>query len=303
MSWQKQGLIFCPDNDSSWMVHTVLTPTPFLLNEETIRIYASFRDAAGMGRIGYLDLDAADPSRIIAISKKPVIDLGIPGTFDDNGMLLGDVIRHDGKIMMYYVGFQLVKQVKFLAFTGLAISNDNGESFTRVSQTPILDRGHDGLFFRAVHSVVVEDGVFHMWYGAGSSWREIGGVSYPQYHIGYIASPDGINFPDKTGTICIEPGPNEYRIGRPRVRRISEGYEMRYTFDTLDKQYTTGRAFSTDKITWTRDPEQDLPRSETGWDSQEVSYPCVLETKYGTYVFYDGNGMGRDGFGYAKWAA
>ena len=31
-----------------------------------------------------------------------------------------------------------------------------------------------------------------------------------------------------------------------------------------------------------------------------VCYPVEIETKYGRYMFYDGNGMGKTGFGYAK---
>ena len=300
MAWIKKGRIFSPNGEHDWMQHSVLTPTPFLLDDDTIRIYAAFRDGKGKGRIGYVDLEARDPSIIRTISQAPVIELGRPGAFDDNGMLLGDVIRHQGQILMYYVGFQLVQQVKFLAFTGLAISADGGETFHRHSEAPILDRTANGLFIQAIHTVLVDNGVFHVWYATGTGWRTIDGIDYPEYHIRYTQSPDGIHFPDREGLTCLTPAPNEYRIGRPRVRRVGLGYEMRFTFDTLDKQYMTRRAFSPDGISWTRDDEDDIPRSLEGWDSREVSYPCVLETRYGTYMFYDGNGMGREGFGYAE---
>ena len=35
--------------------------------------------------------------------------------FDDNGVILGYLIKVGNKIYMYYVGFQLVKKSKFLA--------------------------------------------------------------------------------------------------------------------------------------------------------------------------------------------
>ena len=56
--WTKKGLIYCPDGTIDWMNNSVLTPTPYLLNEETIRIYAAFRDKTGIGRIGYIDTEA-----------------------------------------------------------------------------------------------------------------------------------------------------------------------------------------------------------------------------------------------------
>ena len=53
----------------------------------------------------------------------------------------------------------LAKKVKFLAFSGLAISSDL-EMFNRVSDVPILDRTDLGLFINAIHSVVaVENGL------------------------------------------------------------------------------------------------------------------------------------------------
>ncbi|XTO85935.1 hypothetical protein K4E85_03490 [Campylobacter coli] len=51
--------------------------------------------------------------------------------FDDNGVILGDVLRIENKIYMYYVAFQLVEKAKFLAFSGLAISSDNRENFSK----------------------------------------------------------------------------------------------------------------------------------------------------------------------------
>ena len=69
MEWQKKGLIYCPDASIEWMNNSVLTPQPFLLDEDTIRIYASFRDKKGIGRIGFIDLDARNPSQIINISE------------------------------------------------------------------------------------------------------------------------------------------------------------------------------------------------------------------------------------------
>ena len=76
---------------------------------------------------------------------------------------------------------------------------------------------------------------------------------------------------------------------------------MRYTFDTRDKEYIAGMAYSKDGIHWERkDEDSGLVKSETGWDSEMACYPVEIETKYGTYLFYDGNGMGATGFGYAE---
>lgn len=302
--WQKKGLIYNPQGgDDDWINNSVLTPEPFMLNDDVIRVYASFRDKNGIGRIGYLDLSAENPSKILKISEKPVLDLGKVGRFDDNGLLLGDVIRVKDKIYMYYAAFQLVKKIKFFGFGGLAISEDGGETFTRVQETPVLDRVPEALFGRAPHTVMYENGIFRVWYSVIYDWTFINGIPYPTYDIKYTESENGIDFP-KEGIQCIKCKNDEYRIGRPKVRRLPNGkYEMRYTSDNMKKEYRAGYAESDDGIHWTRKDELSglNPSGGTAWDSDEACYPVVCETKYGTYMFYDGNGMGRQGFGYAKW--
>ena len=54
-------------------------------------------------------------------------------------------------------------------------------------------------------------------------------------------------------------------------------------------------------MTWHRaDTLGELLPSGKGWDSEMTCYPWVLELNGKTYLFYSGNYMGRDGFGYAE---
>lgn len=302
MKWEKKGLIYDVDERIPFATNSVLTPNPFLLDEETIRVYASLRDDLGRGRIGYIDVLASNPSQIIGFSKEPVLDLGEDGMFDDNGLLLGDVIRVEDKVYMYYVGFQIPSKAKFIACSGLAISQDGGTTFERVRKTPIGSRVPNAPFGRCIHTVLYENGIFRIWYSVIYGWEFIDGKPYPQYDIRYVESKDGIHLDDEDGIHCMACRDNEYRIGRPRViHRGKDRYEMRYTFDTRDKAYISGIAYSTDGIHWERrDEESGLVKSDTGWDSEMACYPVEITTKYGSYLFYDGNGMGATGFGYAK---
>lgn len=299
MKWVKKGLIYRPQGEASWKQHTALTPTPLLINENVIRIYAGFRDADGVSRIGYVDVSKSNPLHIIKVSEQPVLDVGRKGHFDDNGVILGDLVRDGDLIRLYYVGFQKVEKVKFLAFSGLAISSDNGETFERFSEAPILDRSDEGLFIRAIHSVLQENGVWKFWYSTGSQWQCINDIPYPCYEIRYCESSDGVTFP-KESTICIKPEGDEYRIGRPRVYRLADKYQMFYTKGNLKQEYLPGYAESEDGILWNRmDNQVGLSVSPSGWDSQTLCYPALLHAEQSTYLFYNGNNMGRDGFGYA----
>jgi hypothetical protein len=302
MKWKNKGLVYSPSCQNDWRNNSALTPTALLLDENRIRVYSSFRDTEGIGRIGFVDLNANNPSEILRVSEYPVLDVGNLGMFDDNGVILGEVLKVDDKIYMYYIGFQLVKGVKFLAFTGLAISVDNGETFKRLKNTPILDREEEGIFIRAVHSVIYEDGKFKIWYSTGNGWEIINNSPYPKYDINYFESVDGIHFPDKGVKCLMNDKKNfEYRIGRPRVYKFNEGYIMNFTFGTTDGRYVAGQASSFDGINWHRDDaELGFEPSEFGCDSNNVIYPSIVSTESKTYMFYNGKNFGKDGFGYAE---
>jgi len=300
MNWEKKGLIYEPLYDGSWKDNSALTPTPILINENTIRVYCGFRDVTGVSRIGYADLDIEDPTKIIRVSDKPVLDIGRPGNFDDNGVILGDVILKNGVIYMYYVGFQLVEKVKFLAFTGLALSEDGGETFHRHKESPILDRQNNSLCFNAVHSIIFENDKFKCWLGAGSGWQKINDNYYPSYNVKYIESENGIIFNDVSTDCIVFENDNEYRVGRPRVWKNDNGYEMIFTWGDKQGNYQMGYANSPNGIDWERnDKELNFYPSEEGWDSQWISYGAPINVNNTTYMFYNGNDMGKEGFGLA----
>jgi hypothetical protein len=301
MNWRKLGLVFSQSGSAGWSRHSALTPTPFLLNDQVIRVYAGFRDEEGISRIGYVDVSAQDPTQVIRVSSKPVLDRGRDGCFDDNGVILGDVVRDGDRLRMYYVGFQLVKRAKFLAFTGLAESTDQGDTFHRISEAPVLDRSVEGNTIRAVHTALFENGVWKIWYAVGDDWQMINDVPYPKYNIWYSESVDGTAFPEK-GVLCIDVQGDEYRIGRPSVYRTADGYMMFYTKGgTSGKDYFPGVAYSNDGIHWERKDEVlGLRLSENGFDDRHLCYPRLVVVEGRTFCFYNGNNMGADGFGVAE---
>ncbi len=301
-SWIKKGLVFdaARHGVGGWMRHSALTPTPYRLDDWQLRVYAGFRDADGVSRIGYVDVLADDPTTIVRVSPKPVLDIGRGGCFDDNGMILGDVVAEDGELYMFYVGFQRVARAKFLAFTGLAVSRDGGEHFRRAQETPVLDRAPGRSTIGAIHSVLCENGRWRVWYAVGDDWESIGGKPYPRYHICCAETDDPSCFPAQ-GVVCLEPQGSEYRIGRPRVYRLGDRYVMYFTRGNRNGEYFPGVAYSDDGLSWTRQDEAlGLSLSEHGWDSRTLCYPALIRQRDKLLMFYNGNDMGMDGFGVAE---
>lgn len=301
-AWIKRGLVFdtLRQGVGGWMRHSALTPTPWRREDGSIRVYASFRDDEGTGRIGYVDLRAGQPGDVAHVSEQPVLDVGRGGCFDDNGMILGDLVEAPGGLHMFYVGFQRVARAKFLAFSGLALSADGGETFARVQETPVLDRAPGRSSIAAIHSAMYENGRWRLWYAAGDGWELIGGQPYPRYHIRYMETDDLHGAPSRD-EVCLLPQGQEYRIGRPRVYRDGDGYLMYFTRGDTKGGYFPGCATSMDGIHWERHDERfGLTLSERGWDSRTICYPALLDDGERTLMFYNGNDMGVDGFGMAE---
>ncbi len=301
-AWIKKGLVFetARHGVGGWMQHSALTPTPYRLDDELIRVYAGFRDADGVSRIGYVDVRADDPSVIVQVSAEPVLDIGRGGCFDDNGVILGDVVDAPGGLHMFYVGFQRVARAKFLAFTGLAISTDGGNRFQRTRETPILDRAPGRSTIGAVHSVMHDNGRWRLWYAVGDDWESIGGQPFPRYHIRHVETDDLSALP-RLDQVCLRPRGSEYRIGRPRVYRLGGKYVMYFTRGNITGEYFPGMACSDDGIAWERcDETLGLTLSASGWDSRVICYPALIRQRDKLLMFYNGNDMGVDGFGVAE---
>lgn len=300
MRWKKLGLVFDPRGKFSWADKHALQPTPLIL-EDRIRVFVGLRDGKGVSRVGYVDLDKTDPTRVLGYSAKPVLDIGEDGCFDDNGVVPSAVVVHDGRVFMYYAGYQLGAKVRFLVLGGLAISEDGGETFQRYQRVPVFERTRKETLFRVPHTVVYEGGYWKVWYGGGNRFAQGGRKTLPIYDIRYLESTSPTRFPEE-GTVVLETAGEEYRLGRPFVFIRAPGqYYMFYGYSTEQEPYRLGYAESGDLKSWTRrDADLGLPLASEGWDSQMMAYPSVIQLDGKVYMFYNGNNYGEDGFGAAE---
>lgn len=301
MKWIKKGLVFKTENLPKWANNSALQPTPLILNDQVIRMYVGMRDVNGVSRIGYVDLDSKDPSKIISVSENPVLDVGVPGSFDDNGVVPSAIIKHDNKIYMFYAGYHLSNKARFCVFAGLAESIDGGKTFTRMQRTPVFERTENDLLFRVPHSVMFEKGKWRFWYGGGDKFIEFNGKTVPQYDIRYIESSSVSAVPNLGKKILTFENEDEYRVARPYVVFDENIYKMFCCVSTFSKGYRLGYAESTDGIHWKRHDSKlgiDVSKNNS-WDNEMQGYPSFVKTKNDTYLFYNGNNYGKDGFGYA----
>ena len=145
-----------------------------------------------------------------------------------------------------------------------------------------------------------------MWYISCTGWEVVNGSPEPRYHVKYAESVDGIHW-QKTGLVCVEYDEVTDAIARPCVFKENGLYKMFYAFRRIlnyrtnrDQSYRLGYAESVDGLAWTRrDEEVGIDKSEHGWDSEMIEYSCRYDYGGQKYLFYNGNGFGRSGLGYA----
>lgn len=304
MQWKKLGVVWKPEGSSEWAKSHGMGPIPFKLNDGVIRVFITCLDDKGRGRPGYVDVAAPNPARILGVSPSASLDIGEPGTFDDNGLMAISIVQTEpGTLFMYYAGFEICTHIRYRIFTGLAISKDGGTTFKRYSRVPILDRTNNELYFRCGPFVMFDEGVFKLWYVAGSEWTEINGKQMPVYDLRYQESKDGIHWAD-TGKLSISiTGEDEHGFGRPWVvKRGANDYQLFYSIRRRSfAAYRLGYAESKDGINWIRkDEEMGLNVTPGEFDSDAIMYSAVISVGDKTYCFYNGNNFGEHGFGVAE---
>jgi len=300
MKWRKHGLIYAPTGELWWAQSHAHLPTVDIIDESVIRVYFASLDNNKYGRIGYVDLDIRDPNRILYVSKEPILSVGELGTFDDCGTVPSCVVTLNNMKYMYYVGFQRTERVPYMLFTGLSTSPVNSLEFKRFSRTPILDRSKEEPFSRSAAYVIFDDNMFKMWYWSCVEWTQADNLTHYNNVIRYATSRDGIYWQTHPH-ICIEPRfPDEYSIGRPCVIKEQRVYKMWYSIRSFSKLYAIGYAESSDGIHWERkDNEAGIETSQTGWDSEMICYPVVVDINGKKHMFFNGNRHGATGFGFA----
>ena len=306
MKWKKRGVIFKPDGNHEWMATHACLPLPGRICDNVLRIYFATRSRENKSVTTFIEVEADNPSHVLYVHDRPVLSAGKLGTFDDDGVGPYCLVEHDNKTYLYYGGCNASVTVSYRNAIGLAVSEDNGLTFRRVCEGPVVDRNQREPYFTAAADVMLRDQRWKMWYGSATGWVVVDGQTEPRYQIKYGESTDGINW-IRNNVTCIEyKGSDEANV-RPCVIKEDDLYKMWYCYRgsvnyRTDKRhsYRLGYAESVDGIAWTRNDENvGIDRSPDGWDSEMMCYPYVYEHKGRKYLLYNGNGFGESGFGYA----
>jgi len=316
MQWKKLGKIFDPTEHqlANNCVEFAQSPQA-LVFDDFIRIYFSTREKDETGKylshVAYVDMDKSF-QKVIGVSTNTVIELGGLGCFDEHGIFPMNVVRDKDKdkILAYTTGWNRKVSVSTDASIGLAVSVDDGVTFKKVGEGPVLSSSLHEPFLVGDAFVAIFGNTYHMWYIHGTKWASVDLGEDPDrvYKIAHATSEDGISWSKEGRRIVADRLNSDECQALPTVIFLNDMYHMffcyRYATDfrkNKNRGYRIGYAFSDDLVNWTRDDENaGIGVTEGSWDSDMLCYPHVFEMDDNVYMLYNGNQFGRFGFGLAK---
>lgn len=313
MKWRRLGQIFDFHRSDFAGEFVGYAQSPQALEfEDRIRFYFSTRPPAENGKfvsvVQYIDM-TKDFQKVLGRSHGTVLPLGKLGTFDEHGIFPFSVFRNGDEIWGYSNGWNRRKSVSVDTAIGLAISRDEGCTFTKLGDGPVLGPSLQEPYLVCDPFVRVYDGCYHMWYIYGTAWKTaaLGEPPDRTYVIAHATSTNGINWQRQGRPIIPQSYPDECQA-LPTIVMLGTRYHMlfchRHTFGfrtNSDRAYRLGYAWSDDLVNWQRDDSLCGLAPSTGtWDSDMVCYPHLFTCDGKTYMAYNGNNFGRDGFGIAE---
>jgi hypothetical protein len=273
------------------------------VRDDRIRVFAAFWDEHRIGRIGYVDLDPHDPTRVIGHSNSPVLDVGAPGAFDEHGTTPMSVVADGDTMRLYYAGWQRSASVRYFLFTGLAVSHDGGGHFVRMSDVPVLDR-QSGHFLVRTGFIARHGDIWKAWIAQSDGMIDVAGKPTPAYSLGYLESADGVAWP-ATSELCFPQGQDGiFGYGRSAIWNDADGYHAMLSV-RRHSGYRIEYAASRDGIHWATPGAGgfSLLPADTLDDQAETMFPSVVRVDDDLYVFYNGDDFGRDGVRCARWTS
>lgn len=297
--WQKKGLVYSCD-----ILGTGYAQDPFIdvLNDKIWRIYFSSRTKGVVSLPFYMDVEAGNPFNILRVTKEPLFMPGYPGTFDDRGITMTSIVDCGGYKYIYYCGWNKGVTVPYSLSIGVAMVA--GDKFIKKYDGPVMCRSLYDPICVSAPFVMLDRGVFRMWYITFTEWEVYSGRMEPTFVIKTAYSYDGIKWESVTKP-CFKQRYKGESFARPCVIKDGDVYKMWYSvrgpegYRGKDGQhYMIGYAESNNGENFRREPI-DITTSNEGWDSEMIEYASVIEWNGYYHMLYNGNDFGKTGFGYA----
>lgn len=147
--WKKLGKVFTPQEvqGRSWLKEFAQAPATRVF-DDFVRVYFSCRPPADVNGqyisySAFADLDRTNLFKVRHVAEQPILSLGALGEFDEFGTYPVSVIRDGVEVRAYYAGWTRCESVPFNVAIGIATSRDDGATFTKLGNGPVLSYSPD----------------------------------------------------------------------------------------------------------------------------------------------------------------
>lgn len=299
MAWEKLGLIYAPEHRGDKLISHAANPLAVYMGDDVFRVFFSGRDASMRSSVGYFDFDI-EKQVLVGRCDEPVFLHGPPGTFYSHGVSVGGVYEIGGARYMLFMGWHTPDGGHWRGEIGrlrldanLQLSLDPVEPLLGLTEQDPVSLSYPFVLPDPQHG-------YRMWYGSTRSWD--GGNGEMVHVLRQATSSDGTTWTRIDQDLPWALGTAQ-AFSRPSVISKAGGYEMWFSYRSGSGQsYRIGHAVTKGGPSgWVLNLENvGIDVSPSGWDSEMVEYPFVLDHNGERYMLYNGNGFGSSGVGLAR---
>lgn len=279
-----------------------MLPCALALQEDLFVIAFCSRDTRrrshiflGRARLANGEIQLEDEPRL-ALSPGPL------GHFDADGVLTSSFLTLGGKDYLYYGGWENMVSVPYTANTGRLVFDRKDFTLRRDLPCPVLARNPQSPIFSGAPAFVKVGKEIWAWYTSALRWAREGEKFKHFYSLRRAVSRNGVDWISDPELAIPLADPHEYAVARSSILALEGHFYMWFSHRATAETptYRIGFADSTDLLHWNRrDADVGIDVSASGWDSEMICYPHVVQREGWLYMLYNGNGYGESGFGYA----
>ena len=120
--WQKCGHVYVSGKNLPRGYQYAQMPTVGHVDGEAVKVFFSTRNSRNQSLPAFAEGVIAESIEWSLPFSGPILDLGKPGAFDDSGVMPSWVVEHEGREILYYVGWNLSSPARYRLAIGAMVA-------------------------------------------------------------------------------------------------------------------------------------------------------------------------------------
>ncbi|WP_102795716.1 hypothetical protein [Bowmanella denitrificans] len=283
--------IFSVNNISPLMNSHTSCPVPMLVDSETVSLLFSSRDSQQRARVFQLNYNLMT-HRVNDVVKTPVLDVGPPSFFDDDGVYPSCVVTEGDTMWLYYMGRSNRVAPFYNMAIGIAQHDQQSGEFKKVFSGPVLGQNINDPWMVSTPWVTRAGSEWIMIYLSGLGWSE--NFETSTYRLKIATSPNGLDW--TTSERFIQAFESVENVAKPCLIETDTGWYMLFSYIAEQGgQYQLGYLHSESPHNWDECEIHPIMVEGEG-DEREVAmyaYPTVFQCENRLHIVMSSADLGK----------